>query len=89
MAKGFNQEYGINYEETFALVAWLTFVSCLLAITTVKKWELFQMNVKNAFLNGALSKEVYMNPPLGVFHSSSQVYKLCRALYGLKQASHA
>ena len=54
VAKGFTQEYGIDYEETFALVACLTFVCSLLTIVTVRHWLLFQMNVKNAFLNGDL-----------------------------------
>ena len=54
VAKGFTQEYGIDYEETFVLVACLTFVCSLLTIVTVRHWLLFQMNVKNAFLNGDL-----------------------------------
>ena len=74
VAKGFNQEYDIDYEETFAHVAQLTFVRSLLVVTAARKWELFQMDVKNAFLNSDLSEEVYMKPPPGFPHSSSQVY---------------
>jgi hypothetical protein len=60
VAKWFNQEYGIDYEETFAPVARLTSVQSLLAVASVCHWDLFQMDVKNAFLNGDLSEEVYM-----------------------------
>ena len=57
VAKGHHQEYGIDYEKTFAPVARLTSVRSILAIAAVKKWQLFQMDVKNVFLNGDLKKE--------------------------------
>ena len=86
VAKGFTQEYGIDYEETFAPVARISSVRALLAVAAASKWDIFQMDVKNAFLNGDLSEEVYMQPPPGLSVDSNKVCYLRRALYGLKQA---
>jgi hypothetical protein len=86
VARGFTQEYDIDYEETFAPVARLTFVQSLLVIVAVHHWPLFQMDVKNTFLNGDLLEEVYMQPPPNYPDSQNQVFHLRRALYGLKQA---
>ena len=89
VAKGFIQEYGIDYEETFTPVACISSVRALLAVAAARKWDLFQMDVKNAFLNGELSEEVYMQPPPSVSVDSNKVYHLRRALYSLKQAPRA
>ncbi|RVW49230.1 Retrovirus-related Pol polyprotein from transposon TNT 1-94 [Vitis vinifera] len=89
VGKGFTQEYGIDYEETFAPVARISSVRALLAVAAARKWDLFQMDVKNAFLNGDLSEEVYMQPPPGLSIESNKVCHLRRALYGLKQAPRA
>ncbi|KAG5557516.1 hypothetical protein RHGRI_007676 [Rhododendron griersonianum] len=89
VAKGFSQDYGIDYEETFAPVARLTSVRSLLEIAAVRKWNLNQMDVKNAFLNCDLTEEVYMQPPPGYNHPPNKVCKLNRTLYGLKQAPRA
>ncbi|KAJ9566231.1 hypothetical protein OSB04_002197 [Centaurea solstitialis] len=89
VAKGFNQEYGIDYEETFAPVARVTSVRSLLAIAATKHWPLLQMDVKNAFLNGDLSEEVYITPPPSVSLPPGHVCRLRKALYGLKQAPRA
>ena len=66
VAKGFTQEYGIDYEETFAPIARISSVRALLAVAATSRWNLFQMDVKNAFLNRDLSEEVYMQPPPGL-----------------------
>ncbi|KAL0541716.1 hypothetical protein IC582_021771 [Cucumis melo] len=89
VAKGYSQEYGIDYEETFAPVARMTSVRSLLAVAAAKQWPLLQMDVKNVFLNGTLSEEVYMKPPPGTSSPPHKVCLLRRALYGLKQAPRA
>ena len=60
VAKDFLQEYEIDYEEAFALITLISSVHTLLAIAVANKWDLFQMDVKNVFLNGNLSEGVYM-----------------------------
>ena len=87
--KGYSQEYGVDYEETFSPVARLTSVKSLLVVAAGKRWQLFQMDVKNACLNGDLLEDVYMKPPPGYAHPPNKVYRLRRALYGLKQAPRA
>ena len=92
VARGFTQKYEIDYEETFAPVARLSYVRILIVISTARKWPLFQMDVKNAFINGELSEEVYMKLPPGYSHPPGfphRVFRLRRALYGLKQAPRA
>ena len=68
IARGFTQEYVIDYKETFAHVVRLSSVMTLIAVFAAHKWPFFQMDVKNAFLNGELSKKVYMKLPLGYSH---------------------
>uniref|UniRef100_A0A2N9GQI4 Reverse transcriptase Ty1/copia-type domain-containing protein n=1 Tax=Fagus sylvatica TaxID=28930 RepID=A0A2N9GQI4_FAGSY len=92
VAKGYTQEYGIDYKETFAPVARLSFVRTLIAVSASRHWPLFQMDVKNAFLNGELTEEVYMQLPPGFSQPPSFSHKVCRlrwALYGLKQTPRA
>ena len=60
MAQGFNQEEGIDYEETFAPIARLEFIRMLLAFASYKDFILHQMDVKNAFLNGYILEEFYV-----------------------------
>ncbi|GKV47024.1 hypothetical protein SLEP1_g53967 [Rubroshorea leprosula] len=76
VAKAFIQEYGIDYEETFAPVAHLPSVCSLLAIAVIQRSKLFQMDVKNSFLNGDLEEEVYMKSPPGLNHPPNKILGL-------------
>nr|GEV77412.1 retrovirus-related Pol polyprotein from transposon TNT 1-94 [Tanacetum cinerariifolium] len=91
VAKGYKQEDGIDYDETFAPVARLEAIRIFLAYTFYMGFVVFQMDVKSAFLNVKLSEEVYVEQPPG-FESSefpNHVCRLNKALYGLKQAPRA
>ena len=88
MAKGYNQEEGIDYDETYAPVAQLEAVRLLLAFSCIKGFKLFQMDVKSAFLNGYINEEVFVSQPPGFedHQHPGHVFKLKKNLYGLKQA---
>ncbi|GJS35595.1 retrovirus-related pol polyprotein from transposon TNT 1-94 [Tanacetum coccineum] len=91
VAQGYNQQEGINYDETFAPVARLEAFKIFLAFATYMNFIVYQMDVKSAFLNGKLKEEVYVKQPPG-FESNefpNHVCKLDKALYGLKQAPRA
>ncbi|BBN69055.1 transposable element gene [Prunus dulcis] len=91
VAKGYSQKPGIDFNETFAPVARLDTVRTLVAVAAQRNWNLFQLDVKSAFLNGVLNEEVYVDQPSGFVMQGSEdkVYKLKKALYGLKQAPRA
>ncbi|GKD97807.1 retrovirus-related pol polyprotein from transposon TNT 1-94, partial [Tanacetum coccineum] len=88
VAQGFRQEEGINFEESFALVARIEAICIFVANAAHKNMIIYQMDVKTAFLNGELKEEVYVSQPEGFVDQDnpSHVYKLQKALYGLKQA---
>ena len=91
VAKGFTQTYVVDYQETFAPVTKLNTVRVLISLVVNNDWPLYQLDVKNVFLNGDLSEEVYMTVPLGFENNSNQnlVCKLNKSLHGLKQSPHA
>jgi Reverse transcriptase (RNA-dependent DNA polymerase) len=91
VVNGYAQEYGIDYEETFSPVARIESVRLVLALAAQLKATVFQLDVKSAFLNGDLTREVYIDQPPGFEKKGkeNQVYRLLKALYGLKQAPRA
>jgi len=89
VVKGYTQEEGIDYEDSFSPIVKITSVRLILAIGAHMDLELYQMDVKTAFLNGELNDEIYIDQPLG-FKTKGQERKVCklkRSIYGLKQAS--
>ncbi|KAG4038241.1 hypothetical protein PC123_g26197 [Phytophthora cactorum] len=88
VAKGFSQKYGIDYDETFAPVAKLTSIRTLLSLAAKYNLTVHQMDVKTAFLNGSLDKDIYMVQPDGYKDEEHPDYvcQLQRSLYGLKQS---
>ncbi|GJS29068.1 retrovirus-related pol polyprotein from transposon TNT 1-94 [Tanacetum coccineum] len=91
VARGYRQEEGINFEESFAQVARLEAVRIFLALATHMNMIVYQMDVKTDFLNGILREEVYVSQPDGFVDpdNPNHVYRLKKALYGLKQAPRA
>ncbi|GJU03250.1 retrovirus-related pol polyprotein from transposon TNT 1-94 [Tanacetum coccineum] len=91
VAQGYNQQEGIDYDETYAPVARLESIRILLAYACTLDFKLFQMDVKSDFLKGFINEEVYVAQPPGFidFTKSNHVYRLKKALYGLKQALKA
>ncbi|GKE96986.1 retrovirus-related pol polyprotein from transposon TNT 1-94 [Tanacetum coccineum] len=87
VAQGYNQQEGIDYDETYAPVARLEYIRILLAIACANAFKLYQMDLKSAFLNGFINGEVYVAQPLGFidFEKLNYVYKLKKALYILKE----
>ncbi|GKA07740.1 retrovirus-related pol polyprotein from transposon TNT 1-94, partial [Tanacetum coccineum] len=85
------QEDGIDFEETFASVARLEAIRIFLAFAAHMNMVVYQIDVKTAFLNGNLLKEVYVSQSDGFVYpdNPNHVYKLKKALYGLKQALRA
>ncbi|GJT69951.1 retrovirus-related pol polyprotein from transposon TNT 1-94 [Tanacetum coccineum] len=91
VVRGYRQEEGIDFEESFAPVARMEAIRIFLAYVAHKSFTVFQMDVKTTFLHGTLKEDVYVCQPEGFIDADhpSHVYKLKKALYGLKQAPRA
>ncbi|GJZ43855.1 retrovirus-related pol polyprotein from transposon TNT 1-94 [Tanacetum coccineum] len=91
VAKGYRQEEGLDFEESFAPVARLEAIRIFIANAASKNMTVYQMDVKIVFLNGELKKEVYVSQPEGFIDPDrlNHIYRLKKALYGLKQAPRA
>eukprot|EP00253_Pinus_taeda_P025727 PITA_25727 len=91
VCKGYAQQEGIDFEETLAPVSRLEAIRMFLALSSFQKFKVYQMDMKYAFLNGDLEKEVCIEQPDGfiVGNDPKFVCKLKKALYGLKQAPRA
>ncbi|GJV86719.1 retrotransposon protein, putative, ty1-copia subclass, partial [Tanacetum coccineum] len=88
VAKGYTQLYGVDYEETFSPVADIRAIRILISIAAYYDYEIWQIDVKTAFLNGYLDEDIYMVQP-EVFVDLNHPRKVCklqRSIYGLKQA---
>ncbi|KAI3700995.1 hypothetical protein L2E82_45636 [Cichorium intybus] len=91
VTKGFTQTSGVDFDDTFSPVAKIKSNRIMLAITAFHDYEISQMDVKTAFLNRKLAKDVCMNQPEGFLDAKypNRVCKLEKSIYGLKQASHS
>ena len=89
VAKGFRQVQGVEYDEIFSLITMLKSVRIMSEIATF--YEIWQMDVKTAFLNGFIKEELYMIQPEGFLNpkGANKVCKLQRSIYGLVQASRS
>ena len=91
VARGFAQQEGIDYSETFSPVIKQATVRLVFSIAVSRNWKIHQLDIHNAFLNGILTEEVYMKQPSGFVDSTlpSHVCRLHKSLYDLKQAPRA
>ncbi|GJX13433.1 retrovirus-related pol polyprotein from transposon TNT 1-94 [Tanacetum coccineum] len=91
VARGYRQEKGIDFEESFSLVARLEAIRIFIAFVAHMNMIVYQIDVKTVFLNGILREEVYVSQPDGFVdpENPNHVYKLKKALYELKQAPRA
>jgi len=86
VTKGYSQKPGMEYNETFAPVVRLETIRSVISTAAILDWEIQQMDVKGAYLNGIIKEEVYMMQPEGFDDGTGRVCRLKKTLYGLKQS---
>jgi hypothetical protein len=86
VAKGYSQIPGMDYTDTYSPVVRLETIRTILALAVSQNWEIQQMDVKGAYLNGILKEEVFMNQPEGYEDGTLRLCRLIKTLYGLKQS---
>jgi hypothetical protein len=91
VARGFSQVKGIDYEETFSLVARYTSIHTIISLVASMGWKLHHMDVKTSFLNVDIEEEVYIEQPDGfmIHKKESHVCRLKKTMYGLKKEPRA
>ena len=89
VGKGFNQQEGVDYNDSFSPISKNDSLRIILALVTHFDLELHQMGVETTFLNGSLVEEVYMAQAKGFIKEGNEdmVCLLKKSIYGLKQAS--
>ena len=87
IAQGFTQTLGVDYNDTFAPITKFVSTHIILALASINDWEVHQVDIKNAYLNTTLTKDIYMAQPPSFIDPGMhrKVCKLLKALYGLKQ----
>ena len=80
VAKGYTHTYGMDYQETFVLVAKMNFIRILLSLASNYNWPLQQLNIKNAFLHENLEEEIYMDLPPSFGENNGRKCKLKKIL---------
>ena len=90
MTSGHRQTEGVDYNETFSAAAKMLTIQTILANAATQDWEIEHVDVKSAYLNAPLNKEIYMRPSRGVLKPGQEgkVLRLLKGLHGLKQAGH-
>ena len=91
IAKGYAQNYGVDYFDAFSSVAKLTSVRLFISLVASYDRDLHQLDIRNAFFHGDLQEEVYMEQPSG-FVAQGEIGKVCclwKSMYGLKQSPYA
>ncbi|KAI0993606.1 hypothetical protein K3495_g14578, partial [Podosphaera aphanis] len=87
VARGFTQQYGVDYTETFAPTVQMATMRAFLSIVAAENLECWQFDIKNAFTESEIKETVYLKPPQGIKVTKGKSLRVLRSLYGLKQSA--